>query len=150
MSAAQNQPGRERGPDDGRRKLCQAALGGMTLVAVGTVGYPIVSFLKLPKSMRPKKIMTVALAELAEGAAVWGEHEGRQVVVVKLEGEVRVFDGACTHLGCIVQWDVTERMFKCPCHGAVFDGQGKPVRGPVNVPLHTVKYTVSDGVLKVG
>ncbi len=34
----------------------------------------------------------------------------------------------CTHLGCIVS--TTEKGFKCPCHGSVFDGVGSVIAGP--------------------
>ncbi len=139
----------ESAPNDGRRRFCQLALGGMTLAAAGTVGYPIISFLKLPKSLRPDEALEIALADLPEGSAIWGEHNGRQIVIVKADGEVRAFDGACTHLGCIVQWEGASRTFTCPCHGAAFDAAGNPVSGPVNIPLRPVEFVVKDGVLKI-
>jgi Rieske Fe-S protein len=135
--------------DAGRRRFCLTAIGGMAVVAAGTVGYPIITFLSLPKTLGRKEEMEIPLDTLAEGAAVWGEHQGRQIVVVKVGGEIQAFDGACTHLGCIVQWDAASRTFKCPCHGAAFSSQGKPVAGPVNIPLRTVKFEVKNGVLKV-
>jgi Rieske Fe-S protein len=33
---------------------------------------------------------------------------------------------ACTHRGCIVQWQDTDRQFHCPCHGGVFTEYGAP------------------------
>ncbi|HEV2659644.1 MAG TPA: Rieske (2Fe-2S) protein [Ktedonobacteraceae bacterium] len=33
---------------------------------------------------------------------------------------------ACTHRGCIVQWQDTDRQFHCPCHGGVFTEYGTP------------------------
>ena len=133
----------------GRRRLCQVAIGGMTAATIGTVAYPIVSFLKLPKSMTQQEAMEVDLNELEEGSALWGEHMGRQIVVVKLAGDVRAFNGACPHLGCIVQWDGPSRTFKCPCHGAAFSEQGEPISGPVNAPLKPIEFKIKDGVLEV-
>lgn len=135
--------------DQGRRRLCQAAIGGMAVAAVGTVSYPILTFLKLPKSPKQVESLEIALSELAEGSDLWGEHMGRQIVVIRTGGDVRAFDAACTHLGCIVKWDGASRTFKCPCHGAAFDDQGTPVSGPVNTPLRPVKFEVTDGVLKI-
>ncbi len=135
--------------DTGRRRLCLAAIGGMAVVAAGTVGFPIITFLSLPKTLGRKQEMEIQLETLTEGSAVWGEHQGRQIVVVKVGGEIQAFDGACTHLGCIVQWDAASRTFKCPCHGAAFSSAGKPVSGPVNIPLRTVKFELKSGVLKV-
>jgi nitrite reductase/ring-hydroxylating ferredoxin subunit len=37
------------------------------------------------------------------------------------------FSAACTHLGCIVQWNESTRQFPCPCHGRTFDAEGNPV-----------------------
>jgi len=139
----------DRQPDSGRRMLCKAALGGMSVVAVGTVAYPVVSFLGLPKSMHRKEVMKVVLADLPVGAAVWGMIEGKPIAVIKIDHDVRAFDGTCPHLGCIVHWDTATLSFKCPCHGASFDDTGAPTGGPVNKPLKQVAFTVKDGVLQI-
>ncbi len=141
-------PDAER-PDDGRRRFCQAAIGGMAVVATGAVAYPVVSFLRLPKSQRQQEAMEIALSDLPDGSALWGDHMGRQIVVINVDGDVRAFDGSCPHLGCIVQWEVASQTFLCPCHGAIFSDQGEPTGGPVNAPLKPVDFVVTDGVLKI-
>lgn len=42
------------------------------------------------------------------------------------EDKVLAFSAACTHMGCIVQWQGAERHFVCPCHGGRFTEYGKP------------------------
>ncbi|MFQ5653865.1 MAG: ubiquinol-cytochrome c reductase iron-sulfur subunit [Planctomycetota bacterium] len=121
----------------------------MAAISAGTVGYPILAFLKLPASMSLEESIEVSLDDLPEDGAYWGEHMGRQLVIVKSEGEVRVFNGACTHLGCIVHWDGASRSFKCPCHGASFNAEGEPVAGPVNTPLRQVRFEIENGVLTI-
>jgi len=37
------------------------------------------------------------------------------------------FSAACTHLGCIVQWQDSTRQFPCPCHGRTFNAIGNPI-----------------------
>jgi len=135
--------------DTGRRTFCQVSMGGMAVASAAMVGYPVVTFLKLPKSLTQSEAMEVQLADLPEGAATWGESSGRQIVVVKTDGQVRVFDGTCPHLGCIVKWEGATRTFKCPCHGAVFNDQGIPVGGPVNAPLEPIDYEITGDVLKI-
>jgi len=39
----------------------------------------------------------------------------------------------CTHLGCTVRHE--QNGFSCPCHGSVFDRQGRVVHGPAPRPL---------------
>jgi Rieske Fe-S protein len=36
------------------------------------------------------------------------------------------FSAACTHMGCIVQWNQKTRQFDCPCHSGRFDEYGRP------------------------
>ena len=132
-----------------RRRFCQVAIGGTAVVSAAAVGYPIVAFLRLPKSLGPMELMEVPLEELVEGYAYWGEHRGIQIVVVKLKDDIRAFDGTCPHLGCIVQWESASQGFKCPCHNAVFDDLGNPIAGPVNMPLRRVEFVVEENVLKI-
>jgi Rieske Fe-S protein len=135
--------------NEGRRRLCQMAIGGMTVVAAGTVAYPVFTFLGLPRSLKPDESIEVPVSNIAEGAAFWGERAGQQIVIVKLDGQMTAFNGACPHLGCIVMWEAATRSFKCPCHGAVFNEKGAPVSGPVNQPLKRVEFKIAGGVLKI-
>lgn len=57
--------------------------------------------------------------------------------------EVVAFSAACTHMGCIVQWNDKTRRFDCPCHNGRFDEYGQPD------PTSSVKYLVGLPGLKV-
>jgi Rieske Fe-S protein len=48
--------------------------------------------------------------------------------------QVIAVSAACTHMGCIVQWQENTKQFLCPCHGGAFDKQGTPV--PTNNQLY--------------
>ena len=55
----------------------------------------------------------------------------RTIFLVKTgESDVAAFDATCTHLGCLVAWDPQGRVFRCPCHGGVFDRTGAVIDGP--------------------
>ena len=46
------------------------------------------------------------------------------------DGVVRAFSTTCPHLGCGIDWNAETRKFDCPCHGSVFDPNGRCVAGP--------------------
>jgi len=50
-------------------------------------------------------------------------------------GELHKCSAICPHLGCIVDWNSTEKTWDCPCHGARFDPYGKVLNGPANTGL---------------
>ncbi len=41
------------------------------------------------------------------------------------KGQIIAMSAACTHMGCIVQWQDADRKFHCPCHGGLFTEYGK-------------------------
>src|SRR5262249_32108578 len=60
----------------------------------------------------------------------------RTIFLVKSgESEVAAIDSTCTHLGCLVAWDPQAQLFKCPCHGGVYDRSGAVKDGPPPAPL---------------
>jgi len=66
------------------------------------------------------------------------------------DGGFIVFNTHCTHLGCAVSWDSTDRKFHCPCHGGVFDADGNRTEGPPPRPLERYETKVVDGNLQIG
>ena len=48
-------------------------------------------------------------------------------------GAIIAMSAACTHMGCIVNWQAKERKYLCPCHGGLFTEYGKPdATSPLN------------------
>mmetsp|Transcript_12413 Transcript_12413/g.37871 ORF Transcript_12413/g.37871 Transcript_12413/m.37871 type:complete len:207 (+) Transcript_12413:79-699(+) len=54
-------------------------------------------------------------------------------------------NAVCTHLGCVVPWNVAEKKFKCPCHGSQYDRTGKVVRGPAPLSLALAHVETNEG-----
>lgn len=48
---------------------------------------------------------------------------------------LHAFSAICPHLGCVVQWNGSEKSFDCPCHGSRFTCEGKVVNGPAQGDL---------------
>jgi glycine/D-amino acid oxidase-like deaminating enzyme/nitrite reductase/ring-hydroxylating ferredoxin subunit len=48
------------------------------------------------------------------------------------DGVLHERQAVCTHAGCPVSWNSTEKSWDCPCHGSRFDRYGRVVNGPAN------------------
>lgn len=56
----------------------------------------------------------------------------------------------CTHLGCSVSWKKGNESFECPCHGSVFDKDGRVKKGAAPRPLESYAIELAaDGNLIV-
>lgn len=76
------------------------------------------------------------LPELERGEARVLELGGEKLAVHRDErGEVHAVSAICTHLGCDVEWNGTERTWDCPCHGSRFDHLGAVIQGPATEDL---------------
>jgi Rieske Fe-S protein len=95
--------------------------------------------------------MSASLTTVSRDAFLPPEPRETPVFVISRgEGRFTVLDARCTHLGCLVSWNADEERFLCPCHGGVFDGEGKVVAGPAPRPLDRYEWEVQDGVLYAG
>jgi glycine/D-amino acid oxidase-like deaminating enzyme/nitrite reductase/ring-hydroxylating ferredoxin subunit len=51
------------------------------------------------------------------------------------DGALHLRSATCTHVGCNVHWNSTERCWDCPCHGSHFAPDGSVLNGPAITPL---------------
>jgi Rieske Fe-S protein len=67
---------------------------------------------------------------------------GLEKIAVYRDGAGRLHErsAACTHLGCIVHWNASEKTWDCPCHGSRYDKMGKVINGPANKDLAPVHH----------
>lgn len=56
----------------------------------------------------------------------------------------------CTHLGCPIRYYEAAERFVCPCHGGVYDFEGKVAGGPPVRPLDRFETRVVGGRVEVG
>ena len=61
-------------------------------------------------------------------AGVW-------VMKTKSNEQIIALDDRCTHLGCRQKWNAQSGKYECPCHGSIFDRDGKVLRGPASRPM---------------
>jgi len=78
--------------------------------------------------------------ELAPGEAAILKVDGRNVAAFRDEqGALHAVSAVCTHMGCILGWNETDRSWDCPCHGSRFALDGGVIHGPAVKPLEAVK-----------
>jgi cytochrome b6-f complex iron-sulfur subunit len=90
------------------------------------------------------------LSELTDGRRVVVYYRRLPVEVVRTGNGVHARSLACTHMGCTVRWDESQRLYLCPCHEGRFDAEGKVISGPPPSSLPSVPVSVSDSVVTVG
>ena len=56
----------------------------------------------------------------------------------------------CAHLGCPVRFVQAARNFICPCHGGVYDFEGKRIGGPPVRPLDRFQTRVTGDHIELG
>jgi len=95
-----------------------------------------------------------ATAEVpADSLGVWQAERvlvaGRPGFVVRTPDAVHAVSGVCTHLGCVVKWQHSRRIFFCPCHGGRFAPDGTVLGGPPPSPLPQFDVAERQGKLVV-
>ena len=78
-----------------------------------------------PEDLQPGQGMVVEKKNEKESLAYYRDENGT----------LHSYSAVCTHLGCIVQWNGSEKSFDCPCHGSRFSYAGKVINSPANDDL---------------
>ena len=64
-----------------------------------------------------------------------------RVFLIRRGNTFRALSAVCTHLGCTV--NRTQHGYHCPCHGSVYNNNGKVLSGPAPKPLSWFLVTLS-------
>ncbi|MGI8631261.1 MAG: ubiquinol-cytochrome c reductase iron-sulfur subunit [Solirubrobacterales bacterium] len=163
-------PGSYPGETVTRRRLFEGAVQAVGGVAVAGIALPVVGFAAAPVfSQRDEKWEAVGAPDLFDKTSY------RQVVITLVDdiGEagkttVYVREAApdtfpmekdtkyiaittrCAHLGCPVRYIEAAGNFICPCHGGVYDFQGKVIGGPPVRPLDRFQTRLRNGQVEIG
>jgi menaquinol-cytochrome c reductase iron-sulfur subunit len=96
------------------------------------------------------KLVSVAIAradgwrQILETRTCW--------VSISPAGEIIVFNGRCTHLGCAYGWQTQGRnagTFFCPCHEGTYTQDGSVLSGPPPRPLDELESRIEADQLMV-
>lgn len=147
-------------PNMGRRQFMNfLTFGTVTGTALGAL-YPVVKFFIPPVSSGSGGGVT-AKDELGNDISVSkfleSHNTGDRALAQGLKGDPTYIvveskeaigdygiNAVCTHLGCVVPWNVAENKFKCPCHGSQYNSTGKVIRGPAPLSLALVHAQAAD------
>ena len=126
--------------DDGSRDSGTTRRGALALILMGVglvLSYGLLAaqgfLFLLPRRLRPKVRWLFAgrLDQYREGAVrKFTGLDGTDILIKRNPGGIEAFSSVCPHLGCRVHWVPSRKEFFCPCHNAVFDGDGVAVSGP--------------------
>ncbi len=125
-------------------------------IRVRAIGQPKVEDINIrPFTTQWRQVIRVAdhAALLQEGGSkVFVSVQAGDFSVRRLAaGKYEALSLYCTHVGCTVEWQESDRMFVCPCHNSVFTEGGCLRAGPARGPLLSLasEYNPETGELTV-
>jgi nucleotide-binding universal stress UspA family protein/nitrite reductase/ring-hydroxylating ferredoxin subunit len=109
-------------------------LAGAKALLLGSVPLTVAQY--APCDVLIARTIAQSLEEIGpgEGGIVTsGDH--KVAVFRDRKGTVHTISARCTHMGCTVKWNPTERTWDCPCHGSRYAATGEVMNGPAERPL---------------
>jgi Rieske Fe-S protein len=108
-------------------------------------GGALVRFLTPRAANKQRILVRAASADVPVNGALIFRNE--RLALLRDEKGFYALSLICTHLGCTVT--VTENRLSCPCHGSVFDRQGRVLKGPADRALARLEVVEKSGEIKV-
>lgn len=142
----------------GDRRKVDVALDRRGAIRVGALGIVAVALSLLGKAF-PKSSTKAGATKTSTGTAVkvvelakvsvgqshsFSLSNGTPAVLFRTKNGVFAYSAICTHEGCTVAYQSSNKTLHCPCHGAEFDpfGNGAAVRGPARDALGAIKVKI--------
>jgi Rieske Fe-S protein len=163
-----NPPGYFEGESMTRRAVFSLGVQAAGGVAVAAVALPVVGFAVAPIFDRPDEVWrgvgspddydpeTYRQAVITEVNGIGDS--GKTTVYIRRgspeldedPNEFIAISTRCAHLGCPVRFVQAAGNFICPCHGGVYDFEGKVIGGPPVRPLDRFQTRVTGDTLEIG
>ncbi len=122
-----------------RRRFLQFTLGFSFLATLAGVLTPIIGYLWPPSrgaGATGGRALVGNTKDIPPGEAKVVSVAGVPVLLLNHGGDIKAFDGICTHFSCVVEWDAEGQYILCPCHDARFNAvTGAVISGPAPAPL---------------
>jgi cytochrome b6-f complex iron-sulfur subunit len=92
------------------------------------------------------------ISELDQKGLISNKDADNAIIVIRnpnVQNSLIAVNSKCTHQGCAVNWEQTQKSFVCPCHQSKYSPDGKVVRGPAEKPLQTYATKIENGSVLV-
>jgi menaquinol-cytochrome c reductase iron-sulfur subunit len=169
-TAERNMPGAFEGETITRRRLMTGVAHGAGATAAMAFTLPVLGFAagtaiferpdpiwtpigpldQIPPDTYIPKVITVVkgVGEIGK-TTVYVRAYNPEIDIPKYQEFVAI-STRCMHLGCPVRYVDASKRFICPCHGGVYDFEGKVDGGPPVRPLDRFYTRVRNGQLEIG
>lgn len=131
--------------DQNKRKFLKYVLGGSLTALAAVIFYPIVAYLKPPKtkSAEVSSVKVGKVNDIPNDSSLMFRFSTKPGILVRTQnGDFRAFDATCTHLDCTVQFKKEMGVIWCACHNGKFDLNGRNIAGPPPRPLTPFKIII--------
>lgn len=154
--------------DPSRRKLLKVGVGvlggGLACVcgvpALGFLAHPLTNeitssgegFLPVGDRSQFSPTVPVKVDLFASRRDAWSRVDSVKIGsawVLEREGELVAYSTSCPHLGCAVDFDGDDGVFKCPCHRSEFQLDGVAAAGPSPRALDTLEVQEESGLVAI-
>lgn len=115
-----------------RRALLRLGWAGILTTGILAL-VPVTEYLTSDEDLAASKY--VALKAPLHFGELWQNISGTRIWLKHDSKGYEALLATCTHLGCEVKFRVNEKKWYCPCHGSVYDFDGRPISGPAPKPL---------------
>ena len=137
-------------PNRGRRTFLNWFLATSVGALLGSVLYPVFRFIS------PPRIPEAATNQVEAGKTNDPELLEKNFKILRFgsepvilfrdaEDKYHALSATCTHLDCIVEYQIPKNRIFCNCHGGVYDLQGRNVAGPPPRPLTAYSVHIEAG-----
>ena len=128
-----------------RRAVLHLAWGGIIAAGVLSVK-PLVQFLTSDEDQPKSPLLSFKKPVTNQ----WQNVPNTRIWVKRDNLGIEAILATCTHLGCEVHFFSEKNEWQCPCHGSIYDSEGRPIAGPAPRPLPRVAVTLNpDGTLLI-
>jgi len=126
-----------------RRKFIKKGIKFLPLVGVGAFTYPLLKFVNFQEVS--KISLAIPMHEINKKII-----KKDRVLIYKSDKGIKVYDAHCTHMGCVLNFDVKKDKFVCPCHSSEFSISGVRLKGPAKRDLDIIESRVENKILYIG